>query len=102
MIPLLSGWAQIVLRKGPRASIKMRGESGEPCQVPFHIVHKVSIKCQREPLTLTQAEVVEYSEANHRLIPDPSPICSYVVCRKIQSTLSNAFSASAEKSTKGK
>lgn len=96
-MPLISGLARIVLKKGSTVRIKMIGESGHLCRFPLHIEKGSDIVS----FLLTLALGHEYRLVIQFFIPFLSPICCSVALRNVQSTLSNAFSASVDISTKG-
>lgn len=93
--PEMSGLFCTVRRNGSRVKIKIRGDRGHPWRVPLVI----SNDCDRCPFTFTLAEGQEYMAWIQCIIPRPRN--HRVSVKKVQSTLSNVFSALVERSSRG-
>lgn len=93
--PVMSGDCLIVSARGSIARAKMRGESGQPCLVPFDIGNCL----EKNPEEKTVAEGQVYKERIASYIGPVKPNLWRTFWRYSQLTLSKAFSASKERRT---
>lgn len=95
--PVMSGWDLILFASGSMRSVKIIGDGGHPCLVPFII----GIGLEVIPEVSMVAEGVEYRDRIALCNHPPMPNMSSTVLRYPQWTLSNAFFVSKERSREG-